>query len=129
MVSQIMAFIFHGGELLDLYETLGAVSSKTWTCPAGKRWLILGAYIERDANATLTLELFNVSDKRLGYPAEQTLIGAGVTNIYFWRKALLVANYIYPISEMMLLKEGDYIKATWGAGQTTPEVALIYIEV
>jgi len=97
--------------IADNFETLGAVSTKTFTVPSGVMWLVYGGYAERDANATLDIEAYNSSDKAVYRFKDQ--YGAGTTNLSW------TANFPVPLAA------GMYVKYTWGAQQTTPEVSLL----
>ena len=121
-MTDVFAWIFQGGKLVDNAATLGAVSTIAWTVPAGKRWLVLGGYAERDAAATLDLKVENATPLNVLVMPQ---IGAGTTNIGFgcfgdpsvwgFRPFILDAGYVITID--------------WGAGQTTPEVALLVMEI
>jgi len=114
---------FPGGRLIDNFATLGAVATISFTVPAGKTWLVFGGTAERDVNATFIVEAYNSADKLLGRLGSQA---AGVTSIS-WGTMNAVINGLamqYPFQ----LRAGDYIKYTWGAAQTTPEVRLNVLE-
>ena len=113
---------FPNGDLEDNVETLGAVATKTWTVPAGKRWLIIGGYAERDVNATLDLKVTDSADKTIMIMPQ---IAAGTTNIGFGNFATDATWAFNPF----ILDAGYKIVLTWGAGQTTPEIALLVLEI
>ena len=116
------AFMFPGGKFIDNQEELGAVSTKTWTVPANKRWWIFMISLERDANATLQIELNDASDKWLGWI--MAAIGAGTSEI-----TCGVGATGYQMGAPLPVDAGYKIKATWGAAQTSPLVALVALEV
>ena len=116
-----LVFTFLGGRRVTNVETLGAVSSKTWTVPTNMRWLVIGGYAERDANATLDLKVTDTADKTIMIFDQ---IAAGVTNIGFG--AFDTDGWAF---EPFVLDETDKIVLTWGAAQTTPEVALLVLEI
>jgi len=108
-------------EIVTNVETLGAVATKTWTVTTLKRWLIIGGYAERDANATLDLKITDASDKTIMIFDQ---IAAGVTNIGFG--CFDTDGWSF---EPFPLDEGMKIVLTWGAAQTTPEVALLVLQI
>lgn len=110
-------FTFPGGRLIDNFETLGAVATKTWTVPAGKRWVIIGGAFERDTSATLILQLTNAADKVID---STPLVTAGTTMQYFSDMA-----YVVP----WIADAGMKIVLTWGAGQTSNEITLLVLEI
>jgi len=125
--GQPVAFTFIGGKLVTNQETLGAVSSKTWTVPSGKRWVILGGYAERDQSATFRVSITDASDKNLMLTE---LLGAATTDISFgglnnlpWTTGLNPMQFPFPVDA------GMKIVYTYGAAQTTPEVALLVLEI
>ena len=101
-------------KIVDNFEVLGAVASKTFTVPAGKRWLVYGGYFERDVNATMDIEAYNAANHAIYRFKDQ--YGAATTNLSWG------ADFPVP------LDAGMYVKYTWGAGQTTPEVSLLVTE-
>lgn len=108
-----------GGKISDNFETLGAVSSKTWTVPAGKRWVIYGGSAERDQNATLSIVHNTSADKKI---MDFHYAVAGTSTICW------PCGTSYPMGPF-IAKAGDKIVYTWGAAQTTPEVSLQILEV
>lgn len=116
------SFTFPGGKLVDNVETLGAVATKTWVVPAKKRWLVIGGYMERDANATADLYITDAADDVVMICAQ---IAAGVTNIGFGNFATDAEFAFNPF----ILDAGYKIVITWGAAQTTPEISLLVLEI
>lgn len=110
------------GRPKDNYEVLGAVTTKSFIVPAGKRWLVIGGTAERDVSASMQIEIYNASNKvalRGAYTA------AGTTLISWGSMAVVAADRIgFPI----LLETGMYVKYTWGAAQTSPEVTCLVME-
>lgn len=121
MLREQFAWYFQGGKRVTNVETLGAVATKTWTVPTNKRWLIVGGYAERDANATLDLKITDSADKTIMIFDQ---IAAGVTNIGFGNFDTDGWSFT-----PFVLTAGDKIVVTWGAAQTTPEVALLVMEI
>jgi len=119
-----------GGKLVTNVGTLGAVSSKTWTVPANKRWIILIGYAERDQAATLYAKFTDSADKALGYTPSLAAATANVT----WGLAGSEAGNAPSASRdmrlfgFMVLDAGMKVVITWGAAQTTPEVSLTVLE-
>ena len=109
-------------EIVTNVETLGAVATKTWTVPANKRWIVFGGYAERDVAATLDLKVTDSADKTIKIMPQ---IAAGVTNIGFGNFATDTTWHFEPFP----LDEGMKIVLTWGAGQTTPEIALLVLQI
>lgn len=118
----MIALTFPGGRRVTNVETLGAVDTKTWSVPAGKRWLVIGGYAERDQNATLDLKVTDSSDKTIMIHAQ---IAAGTTNVGFGNFATDSEFAFNPF----ILDAGDKIVLDWGAAQTTPEIALLVLEI
>ena len=113
---------FPSGKRLTNVETLGAITSKIWTVPLEKRWLVIGGYAERDASATLDLKVTDSADKTIIIMPQ---IAAGTTNIGFGNFATDSTWAFNPF----VLDEGDKVVLTWGDAQTTPEVALLVLEI
>jgi len=111
------------GRLEDNAETLGAVTTHTFTVPANTRWEVYGLYIERDANATLDIELYNAANVLLGEWLSQA---AGTSNITVG--LVTTGGVNFHMNAKIPLEAGWYIKVTWGAAQTTPEVACLVEE-
>ena len=109
-------------KILPQCETLGAVTFKKFTVPAGKRWLVFGGSAERDVSATLDIAIYNANNKLIMANAQ---VGAGTTTISWGSFYTATANALMnPIP----LDTGSYIKYTWGAAQTTPEVSCLVSE-
>jgi len=121
-LSGVVSKTFPAGRRVTNVETLGAVSTKTWTVTSSMRWLIIGGYAERDQNATLDLKATDSSNKTIMI-CEQ--IAAGTTNIGFGNFATDSEFAFNPF----ILDSGDKIVLTWGAAQTTPEIALLVLEI
>jgi hypothetical protein len=101
------------------FETLGAVTTKTFTVPANTRWLVFGGKAERDVNATLDIAIYDGSDNVISaFPQ----VVAGTTTIYWGFLATASTHALY---NAVPLDAGWYIKYTWGAQQTTPEVSCL----
>ena len=110
------------GMIVTNFETLGAVATKTFVVPAGKRWLILSGYAERDANATFDVKITDADDKTLW---QATQVAAGTSQVSMFGGASAASHrWGYP----PLLAAGMKVKFDWGAAQTTPEVALLVVE-
>lgn len=120
-MKEVFAWIFQGGKRVTNVETLGAVATKTWTVPAGKRWLVVGGYAERDQAATLDLKVTDSADKTMMIFDQ---IAAGVTNIGFGNFDTDGWSF-----EPFVLEAGDKVVLDWGAAQTTPEIALLVLEI
>lgn len=110
-------FIFFGGKRLTNQSTLGAVSTKEFAVPTGKRWLICGGYAERDQNATLNIQAEDASDKIISGLDPNSPYSAGTTNIAWVCQGIVI------------LDETDKVVYDWGAAQTTPEVGLLVLEI
>jgi len=126
----ILAWTFPAGNILHNYETLGAVATKSFTVPSGKKWLFLGfMYVERDANATLDIALHNEDDDKICDLITQ--VAAGTTNLYFPEAIAASAGdlAVWEMLKNMPMDAGWYIKVTWGAAQTTPEVCCPVLEI
>jgi len=111
------------GRIVDNAETLGAVTTHTFTVPDDCRWELYGIIVERDVSATLVVEMFNENDFRLGAIASMAA-GTGALTIL----PISVGGEDYMITCLMPMKAGWYIKLTWGAQQGTPEVACLVEE-
>jgi len=109
-------------KLVTNVETLGAVATKTWTVTSGKRWLVIGGYAERDQSATLDLKVTDSADKTMMIMPQ---IAAGTTNIGFGNFASDTTWAFNPF----VLDAGQKVVLTWGASQTTPEIALLVLEI
>ena len=121
-MSTFFSWVFLGGKRVTNVETLGAVDTKTWAVPAGKRWLLIGGYAERDAAATLDLKVTDSADVTIMIMPQ---IAAGTTNIGFGNFATDTTWHFEPF----VLDGGDKIVLDWGVAQTSPEIALLVLEV
>lgn len=123
-------WIFPGGKHISNFETLGAVATKSFTVPADKRWVVQGfMYVERDANATLDIALHDKDDNKIADLITQ--VAAGTTNLFFPESIAGTAGDLetWKMLKNLVLDEGWYVKVTWGAAQTTPEVSFPVLEV
>jgi len=105
--------------VVDNFETLGAVTTKKFTVPAGKRWMVYGGRAERDVATTLDIEFYNSSDKLLFAFAQ---VASGGTTISW---GLVFTASAQQLVEPIPLDPGDYVKYTWAAAQGTPEVTCL----
>ena len=121
-MSTVMAWTFPAGKMVDNVETLGAVATKTWTVPSNKRWLVIGGYLERDQNATLDLKITDNAGKTVLLCPQ---IAAGSSNVGF---GVMNTDSEFEFSPIPL-DAGMKIVVTWGAAQTTPEIACLVLEV
>lgn len=110
------------GEIKDHFEVLGAVSTKTFTVPDGKIWLVFGGMAERDTSADFSISLFNEADKDL---RQLHYTSAAATDIQWGVMRVATVQ----MSGVFLMKAGWYLKYTWGAQQTSPEVGLFVLEL
>jgi len=111
------------GVLKDNYVAIGAVASKNFTVPAGKRWEVFGGSSKRDVSATLDIEVYNENDKLIMRIPQ---IAAGVTTVSWGAMLQNVSAGSTPFPFPM--KAGWYVKYTYGAAQTNPEVTLLVSE-
>jgi len=102
---------------VDNFQTLGAVATHTQTVPAGKRWLFYDGSVERDVNATLQITITDAADHVL---VESDTEAAGTTRVQ--------VSGLFKVLPL-ILDAGEKIVLTWGAGQTTPEISLVVLEV
>ena len=116
------AWTFPGGKVVPNAETLGAVTTKIWTVPAGKRWLVIGGYAERDASAALDLKVTDSADKTIMIMPR---IAAGTTNIGFGNFATDATWAFNPF----VIDGGMKVVLYWTNPQVTPEVALLALEI
>lgn len=118
-------FTFIGGRPVLQFTHLGAVTSHSFTVPAGKRWLVFGGEVERDANAALSLYVYNAADELIMVIFSE---GAGVAEHDWGVWVSSTPTESRSISHPILLGSGDYLKVVWGAAQTTPVVTIAYVE-
>lgn len=117
--------IFEGGKLKDNYEELGAVDDHSFTVPAGKRWKFTPCgYLERDTSATLEIAIYDPDDNKLFDIDNWT---AATSNLPFPKSFGSVQRL--ETFKRLILDAGYYLKATWGATQTSPVVCWIVYEV
>jgi len=103
-------------DIEDNAETLGAVATKSFTVPAGKRWLVFGGSAERDVGSTLDIALYTSGGKQIMAFAQ---VASGATTVSWGIMATATAQQMtVPIP----LKAAQYVKLTWSMTQTTPEV-------
>jgi hypothetical protein len=101
-------------KIVPNFETLTTPTTKKFTVPAGKQWLVYGGYFERDVNATMDIEAYDSDDHAIYRFKDQ--YGAGTTNLSWG------ADFPVPLSA------GMYVQYTWGAQQTSPEVSCLVSE-
>ena len=107
-------FFLYGGRRVTNVATLGAVATHAFVVPAGKRWVVLGGYAERDQNATLDIAAQDTGGNIIWFRDQ---VAAGVTNIGWLVQGILV------------LDATDQVVYEWGAAQVTPEVSLLVLEI
>lgn len=129
-MSEVFAWTFQGGTVKSNWETLGAGATKSFTVPAGKRWLVLGFMsIEVDVDHTIDIGLYDDADKLLG---EITQIGAPGAGTYYFPHQIsgtAASLEFWKMLKGLVLPAGWYVKITWGAAQTTPEVSFPVVEI
>lgn len=103
--------------LVTNFQTLGAVATHTETVPAGRRWLLLGGDIERDAAATLQISIRDTANNVIIRSKTEP---AGTTRVD-------VASLFYTMPQP--LDPAWDILVTWGVAQTTPEISLEVLEI
>ena len=130
-------FIFQGGTLKDNYVVKGTAAGAgkgnfseseqqhKITVPAGKRWLLWGGHVKRDANATMGIQINNSSDQMIHYlhyraaAAETVGYGGGF-------HGTANAQGTIPVP----MKAGDYLQFDFGANQAaTASISAIVTEV
>ena len=124
------ALTFPGGKRVSNFETLGAVLEKRFTVSTGKRWIVSGfAYAERDVNATLNMGLYDENDKQI--QILMTALAAGTTNLFFPYSLVATAATLETWKQFkgFIMEAKWYVKVTWGANQTTPEVSFPVLEM
>jgi len=110
-------FARKGGRILSNSVTHGAIANYTYTVPRGKKWLILGLYVERDVNAALDLAFRDINNEIL---FEITQIAAGVTNLYIPRDLPQLDEREYFYGKLLNLGGAYDVLITWGVAQATP---------
>jgi len=133
----IFSWTFPGGKLLDKIVVKGTAAGggkgnfsedeteHRITVPAGKRWLLFSAFALIDANATLSVKVYNSSDQCIA------TIGASgaTTGMLSFPDAGAdgeLRSGVYPLP----LKAGDYIATVFGANQAaTAYVGAVILEI
>lgn len=121
----VFNFTFQGGKVVDDVTTGAAnfsesTSEHRLTVPAGKRWRVLYGAINRDANQTVIVYIYNSAGKALANISGKTA-GTGVT--------------FFPDSDAIqlpciLMKAGDTLRFVFGGAQSTAAyVHVRYLEV
>jgi len=129
-MSECLAWTFPAGTVKSNWETLGAVATKSFTVPAGKRWLILGLLsLEVDVDNTIDIGLYDSADKLLGGITQIAAPGAGTYYFPGQISGTPASLEFWKMLKGMLLPAGWYVKITWGAAQTTPEVSFPIVEI
>ena len=82
------------------------------TCPAGKRWFLLGGIVYRDVSHTLTAIVRDAADKSLYYLSLKTA-ATGYTG--FPDVANNISNYV--------IEAGEYVQLFFGGAQSTGAAA------
>ena len=113
--------MFPGGKLVTNWKEAGAVDDVTFTVPSGKKWLILWGRSERDASAAFEAIVYTAADKILLY---LKTVAAGTT-VVNWSPS----SSTYIVISMMILEAGMYVKYTYDATQTNPEVCCVVLEI
>ena len=122
MTDDVFAWNFPGGRIHDIDEVVGAVATKSYVVPAGERWKVLGGMIERDVNADCSVMVYNEAGHKIFY---LSYAAAGLTVVPVPNNTDLKSNY----GRDLILDAGDYIKVTWGGGQTNPRVTIRVLKV
>lgn len=118
-----------GGEILDnLVKGAANFSVSTTnhkiTVPTGVRWLFFGGRVNRSANATLVIRLYESGDEVI-LQLQDDAAATGATNYPNTDKAEMTVPGM-PIP----LKAGDYINIVFGAAQgATASCSAIVLEV
>jgi len=107
--------------IVDNYKLAGNVSSTEITVPTGKKWMLYGGFIERDANASLKVTIKNSGGNTL---FESDLLAADTTNITYG----VFGDSSIPISHPIPMDAGSIIAISWGALQTNPRVCAVVKE-
>ena len=81
-----------------------------WEVPAGKKWLFIGGTVKNSADATVTVDLYNASDKVILGLASIAAPGATV-------RVQFPDSDIGYVHRPIPMKAGDYVKMTMGAAQ------------
>ena len=117
----IFAELLTVAKKVDNYEIYTGAGDTYWvdtthyraTCPAGKRWVLLGGMFSRDVSGTATTYVYNVGDEliaQLGYEAAAT----GRAGYPEWAQAK---------GTMWMFDAGDYVEIIFGAAQSTAAFA------
>lgn len=122
-------FVFPAGEVKSNHETLGAVATKSFTVPTGKKWIPFGLLsLEVDVDHTIDIGLYDADDNLLGAITQIAAPGAG---FYYFPSQISGTAASLEFWKMLVhtvMAAGWYIKITWGAAQTTPEVSFPVLE-
>lgn len=97
----------------DIDATAGGLWTDTThfkvTVPTGKRWKVLGGVINRDANQTVVVDVYNSSNDII-LRLDSRSAGTGITEFPSQNYNSYVATGLY-------IDAGMYIQATFGAAQ------------
>lgn len=117
-----MSYAFEGGLIKHNGGVIGAVTSKSFTVPVGRTWLLLAAAITRDQAATLAIEVYDGVQLILVIDA----FGAAANSLSFPTNSTSVQSAL-PWGTLKL-KGGWIVKYTFGVAQTNPYCDLIVKE-
>ena len=102
-----------------------STTAQEYTVPTGKRWILIGGQVTRDASGTIAVDIYDSSDKKimkLNYQSAAVntvpLIGTGSS------------THVSGMAGPIVLDAGEYVKLAFGAAQGAgASAACIVIEV
>ncbi len=106
-------------------DKFDSTTTALWTVPSGKRWFLMYGSISRDTSSTLTIKLYDSSDKLIGM-IDSKSAATGDTPFTGTGASATVAKG----KQYWVLDAGEYVKLTFGAAQGASATAsCVVIEV
>ena len=105
------------GEIIDNYNTATLVNNtqktETIIVPDGHRWKLFGGCVLNadSVSRTVTVKVFNSSDKLIGY-----FVSASVNAAGYAAYPCTQASKVHCSTSGFPMKAGDYIQIVWAAG-------------
>lgn len=118
-METVFAFTLPGGKIVTNLDEAVSGTTKVFSCPTGKRWIILYGKAQRDTSGTFTAVIRDSNDKTIGHLCDD--VSAGTTDVF------LPNDAHWPCRPV--IDGGMDIIFTWGASQTSADVALVVLEI
>lgn len=111
--------------LEDATTAFDSTTAHAITCPAGKRWFLIGGITGRDVSSTLDITVKNVSNAILMW-LEDSAAGTGASSY----PSIVAANKHMIHNRLIILDVGEYVAWAFGTAQgASAYLSYNYLEV